>query len=85
MYPKYEFERSRDFQKISGGLTSKGTCSIDEDCLSLRSKRVPQALQVANLFDTERLNFLQEREFSCFVLLLRQKNENEWESKYKML
>ena len=73
----YEFERSRDFQKISGGFTSKGTCSICRGCLNLRSKRVPQALQVAYLFDTERLNFLQEREFSCFVLLLSQKNEDE--------
>ena len=57
MYPKYEFERSRDFQKISVGLKYKGTCSIRRGCLSLQSKRVPQALQVANLFDTERLNF----------------------------
>ena len=77
MYLKYDFERSRDFQKISGGFTSKGTCGICRGCLSLRSKRVPQALQVANLFDAERLNFLQEREFSCFVLLLSQKNEDE--------
>ena len=77
MYSKYEFERSRDFQKISGGLTSKGTCSICRGCLSLQSKRVPQALQVANLFDAERLNFLQERDFSSPVLLVAQKNRHE--------
>jgi len=41
----------RDIQKI-GKLIIKALAAFAEDCLSLRSKRVPQALQVLYEFDT---------------------------------
>ena len=46
-----EFERSSDIQKI-GKLIIKALAAFAEDCLSLRSKRVPQVLQVLYEFDT---------------------------------
>ena len=46
--PKYEFGRSATFKKQAKTLNKKALAAIAEDCLSLRSKRVPQALQVAN-------------------------------------
>ena len=52
----------RDIQRI-GKLIIKVLAAFVEDCLSLRSKRVPQALQVACFFDTERLNFLRSEGF----------------------
>ena len=45
---KYEFVRSATFKKQAKTLNKKALAAIAEDCLSLRSKRVPQALQVAN-------------------------------------
>ena len=45
-----EFERSSDIQKI-GKLIIKALAAFAEDCLSLRSKRVPQAQQVLYEFD----------------------------------
>ena len=43
---KYEFGRSATFKKQAKTLNKKALAAIAEDCLSLRSKRVPQELQV---------------------------------------
>ena len=48
----YEFGRSATFKKQAKTLNNKALAAIAEDCLSLRSKRVPQALQVLYKFDT---------------------------------
>ena len=65
----------RDIPKIGENFYKKALAAFAEDCLSLRSKRVPQALQVAYLFDTEPLSFWWSETF--LVRSLVTKNEHD--------
>ena len=60
--PKYKFGRNATFKKQAKTLNNKALAAFAEYCLSLRSKRVPQELQVPNLFDSEPLSFLLSRQ-----------------------
>ena len=64
-----EFERSSDIQKI-GKLIIKALAAFAEDCLSLRSKRVPQVLQVPAY-----LQYLERKLFGYFLVIKSNMNK----------
>ena len=48
IYQSTNLGEAATFKKQAKTLNNKALAAITEDCLSLRSKRVPQVLQVAN-------------------------------------